>query len=49
MGPNFSRKYPHSGFVNLCLGVVLSETSSYFTHITLSQHFTNNYSLHTTR
>jgi len=32
MGPNFAHEIPASRFVDLCLGVVVSETSSYFTH-----------------
>jgi len=47
-----AQEFSASRFVELCLGVVVSETSSYFkhthTHIILSQHFTNNFSLHTT-
>jgi len=45
------RKYQLSKFVELCLGVVVYETSSYFTHThtTLSQNFTKNFFLHTTR
>jgi hypothetical protein len=30
-GPEFAQEIPASGFVDLCLGVVVSETSSYFT------------------
>jgi len=33
----------------VCLVVVASETSSHHTHIILPQHFTDNFSLHTTR
>jgi hypothetical protein len=55
-GPMYAQEISASRFVELCLGVVLSETSSYFTHIhthththiILSQHFSNNFSLHTT-
>jgi len=41
LGPKFAQEIPASGFVGLCLGVLVSETSSYFTHIILSQPFTN--------
>jgi hypothetical protein len=45
-----ARELSASRSVDLCLGVVVSEISSYFTHthITHSQHFTNIFSLHTT-
>jgi len=32
LGPKFAQEIPASGFVDLCLGMVVSETSSYFTH-----------------
>ena len=35
-------------FLELCLGVVVSETSSYYTHIILSPNFTNSFSRHNT-
>jgi len=46
----YAQEISASRFVEWCLGVVVSETPSYFTHthIILSQHFTNNFSLHST-
>jgi len=37
-----------SEFVELCLGMVISKTSSSYAHIILVPHFTKNFSLHTT-
>jgi hypothetical protein len=31
-GLMYAQEIPASGFVDLCLGMVVSETSSYFTH-----------------
>jgi len=45
----FAYETPVSEFVQLCHGVVVSEISSFYTHIILPPHFTNNFSLHTTR
>jgi hypothetical protein len=49
-GPKFAQETAVLGFVELCLGVVASETLSYYTrtNIILPQHFINNFSLHTT-
>jgi hypothetical protein len=32
LGPKCAKEIPALGFVELCLGVVVSGTSSYFTH-----------------
>jgi len=39
-GSQYFMENPAPGFVTLCIGVVLSKTSSHFTHITHSQHLT---------
>jgi hypothetical protein len=52
----YAQEISASRFVEWCLGVVVSETPSYFTHththahiiIILSQHFPNSFSLYTT-
>jgi hypothetical protein len=51
LSPKYSYEIPASGFVELCLSLVVSKTASYctHTHIIVPQHFTNYFYLHKTR
>ena len=43
MGPKLVQEIPTSEFVEFWIGVVVSETSSYYTHVILPPHITKNF------